>query len=535
MLEKMPSNPESIKRFLASSFAPLPAYKTWDAKQCHALIARVTGVPFKPKTIPRLYQLQGIAAALASEQFLLFYDMQLGKTLMALEWAEHLRRANLWKGPGLIIAHSPTGLEVWRGEAARHSDLSVRIVRTNPNELIEAIEQDVDLIVMTWSGLQQIFCEKRLSRKKELKLYANKELCSMMAESFELFIIDEIHRAKNPYGLWFDLAEQLSSKAVFRLGLTGTPINRDPYALWAQLKLIDKGYRLSTVYNFFCEAFGKRIKNYARGIDEWVFNPAMMPILSERLASCSLSYTRPEAGIEIVLNEQVVRLHMSGKQLDAYSEAIGDVIRLNEKTEVWSDDNEIKYIFSRLRQIASGYEPFTDAQGARRTVRFANSVKLEWLIDFLDEIDETPGIIIFCEHIESVNMITEMLMKKKRSFVKLYGGTTAVQNTKSITDFQAGRAQIFLANHQSGGTSIMLNRADYVIYYESPVAPIDRAQSQARPMANRGGRPLFITDLVCAPVEARILEFIAEGRDLVSALRDAKTRTGLISAFAIKG
>ena len=494
-----------------------------------AIIETLTGQPFKPKTWPRLYQLQGIAAALISQRFVLFYDMQLGKTLCALQWAETIKQAGYSQGTGLVIAHAPVALDVWEGQARQHSYLNVRVVRTNMDDFIRAVEDGVDLIVMTWSGLQEIFTEKHVltkgPRKGQTILRPNEELLAIAASCFNLFIIDEIHKAKNPWGLWFELAEQISAQTVWRLGLTGTPLNRDPFGIWAQLKLIDGGQRLGYSFNFFREAFGHLVINYARGkVRELEFNPRLMPLLSQRVASCSLSYSRAEAGIHVKVVESLVELPMYGDQYEAYEDCINNVIRTLDGS-IWSDEKEVSVnAFSRLRQISAGYLPFVDSKGERRVARFRSSAKLEWLSNFFEELDGKPSIIIFCEHVECGQIITELLARKKIRHGWVYGGSTPGADKKVIEEFQSGERQVFLANHRSGGTSITLNKADYTIFFELPVAPIDRKQAQARAMADRGDRPLFIMDLCCSPTEHRVLEFIKEGRNLEEALRTAKDK-----------
>jgi hypothetical protein len=65
--------------------------------------------------------------------------------------------------------------------------------------------------------------------------------------------------------------------------------------------------------------------------------------------------------------------------------------------------------------------------------------------------------------------------------------------------------------------SINLSAANYLCFFESPVSVIARRQAEARPLA-RGDRPLVIDDLVCAPIEAKLLDFVREGQSLRDAL-----------------
>jgi superfamily II DNA or RNA helicase len=528
----MPIAPEAIKAFLALKFAPLPDFKAMNEAQCLKMIKALTGRDFKAKTWPRLYQLQGIAASLHQRQFLLYYDMQLGKTLCALAWAEHLKHSGIWSGTGIIIAHAPVALDVWESQAKQHSALNLRVARTNFDDFVKAIEDEVDFIVMTWSGLQAIFTEKRPNRKKVMTLYPNKELLALAADCLSCFVIDEIHKAKDPYGLWFELADLISSQCSLRLGLTGTPLNRNAFDMWAQIKLIDRGQRLGWNFNFFKEAFGAKFKNYARGgMIDVKFDESKMPILSQRVASCSLSYTRVEAGVFVDVQESVVKLHMHGEQLAAYEACITEVIEMVDGG--LNADHEITNSFSKLRQISSGWDPFHDSKGARRNAKFKHSAKLDWLEEFFAELAGKPQIIIFCEHIYCNEIISDLLTKKKISHGRVYGHTTPSQDKQTIADFQSGKLQVFLANSRSGGTSITLNAADYMIFFESPMSSIDKKQAAARANADRGSRTLWTIDLCCSPTERKILQFIEEGKDLEHALKTAKDRKSLFKGLSI--
>jgi superfamily II DNA or RNA helicase len=529
----MATDPAVIKRFLDRDFPRLPDFKSMQRQQLLNLIAQITRAPFAPKREPRLYQLRGIAAMLWLRRGILYFDPQMGKTLCALQWAEHLRQSGAWRGTGFVLAHAPTGLDVWQDQTKEHSNLSMRVVRTDPEDLFAAIAEEPDLICMTYSGMQRLFCQKRLNRKNKMTLYLNKAVIEVVQECFSLFIIDEIHLINNPWSLWFELAQALSHRCEFRLGLTGTPINRDPFATWGPLRVVDGGDRLGYSFPFFREAFGRTQRNYKRGgIDEIVFDHRKLPALSTRIASLSLSYERAEAGIDLKLQESVINLNMSGDQCDAYSDCALEILQVHTG-EAFAEKEDIGSHFARLRQIASGYVSYFNKANEKRYNYYKESVKLEWLEDFFSQFDEIAPTIIFHEFVETGNILAKFLTKHKIKFVALNGATTAAQNKASIAAFQAGEVAVFLANSQSGGTSITLNRADYTIFYESPASPIGRKQAMGRAMANRGDRPLFNIDLCCAPVEMRILDFIAEGQNLEQALRNPSTKRHLLSSLKL--
>lgn len=508
----MPIDPASIERFLTSELPWVPECKGMPPDKLHRLIRDSTTQDIETKLPMRPHQLEGVAFALFMRRSLLFYWMRLGKSKIALDWIAQLKRCILTPAKGLIIAHSPLGAEVWREEVPKHSDLSVRVVVSGGSvfdDFIDACESNVDLVVVAHSTLQQLFGVKRPNRKGVLKLYANKEALQLAAEYFSVCVIDEIHLCANPETLRFDIVKGLVANCRQRLGLTGTPIGRFPYALWAQCYLIDEGKTLSTSYHFFEAAFGKTVKaRFGKRQTETVFDKTKMPALQEKLSSIALSYGKGEVkGAEVWHN--VIKLKMGAKQREAYNELV------KRLAEIEDDDERTKEAaFVRMRQIASGYVPFNDEEGDRRVVNFADSVKLAWFREFLADPPDAQ-CVFFHEYTHSGELLVAELAKAKLSHAWLYGGSK--DPNAAVAAFRSGKAQFLIANSVKGGTSIDLPMADYLCFFESPVSPRVREQAEARPMA-RGDRPLMLDDLVCAPVERRILEFIREGRELSAGL-----------------
>lgn len=512
---------EAIDRYLARTPKPVPPFKGVNQRVLEAAMYSQFNMAFRPaKTPPRgKHQLEGVAFALYKKRALLLYDMRLGKSWCALNWAEHLRKAGQWQRKGLVIVHQPIALDVWEAEAPKHSNLKVRLVHTKLSEFIAALESDCDLIAVPWSGLQQIFAEKKAGKVHKLvknkstfvrknKVQPNFEMANLAAEAFDLVIIDEIHRAKNKATIRFKVALSLARCCHLRLGLTGTPFGRNPFDLWAQAYLIDSGATLGINYNFFCEAFGKTVKDKRSGKSNLVFDDAKEHLLRDRMDTLSLSYERAEVHDVSILTGQI-ELHMAGPQKEAYEQAIDHLIKINDKEHA-----EILNSFVRLRQISSGYLPFTDNEGADRVITFPYNPKIAWLADFFEE-KPSIQIIIFHEFTRSGQMICDLLKEAGINHSWLYGAT---RNTAEIVrGFNSGATKVLVANTAKGGMAIDLPTADYIIFFESPTSPIIRQQAEARPMS-RGSKILSIDDMVTSGIELKILSFIKEGKDLLQSL-----------------
>lgn len=511
----MAIDPEALESFLFRDVELLPEFKGADPDWLHDSIHRSTGIRYEPKTSFRKHQLEGLAAALWMRRGFLFYDTRLGKTKIALDWASALRQGGFWQGQGLVITHAPIGTETWRGQIPQHSDLTFAAIQSGPKaeeQLLQAVADEVNLIVMSWSTIQTLMSVKKPSRKGPLKLYPAYDLVRTLAAGFSLVIVDEIHACKDWTSLWFTLGCELVKHCDYRLGLTATPSGRNPFSIWSQAYLVDNGETLGRSYPFFQAAFGKKhtmkLRN-GRLVEEYRFDKSKWPILQKKLASISFSYARTEVHEENVDVLPVI-LDLTPKQAAAYDEQLELARELRE-----DDTRGQENIFMRLRQISSGFMPFADDEGEKHLVKLPCS-KLEWLEDFLENVDPDLQFIIYHDFVASGKRIAEVLEKRGISYVRLWGGT---KNRGEVLEaFKSGKAKVFVANAAAGSMSIDLPEADYILYYESPTSAIVRKQSQDRPMS-RGAKLLLVDDLVSSPVERRILTFVREGKNVMAELQ----------------
>ena len=533
----MPTSPEALEAFLNRDHGPsLINVRGVDPDILRESIKKAIGVKFKPKTPwtgsdRDIRQLEALALAFTLKRVLLYYSMRTGKTFVSLNFIEHLRRANKIE-KALIIPHAPVGVDEWERQTPIHSYLNLAFIRsgsTAQDQFIAAVEGDYDGVVVTWSTLQQLFTEKRLSRKGTAKLYANKALLRAASACFQALVVDEIHKANDALNLRFDIISELAPESTaeceWRLGLTGTPFSRDPFGLWSQARIVDGGEALTRSFFFFREAFEEKNKNrekYGKNrntrIPRWLledhtFDKSKMEILQRKLLPRMLT-CRLEDIQDVNVIKSKVELKLNPEQEKMYRQVIDDVIQA-QKAEVEQQQNA----FVRLRQISSGLRVFTDAEGNRRELEISCS-KLTWLEDFLSDLDPSLKVVIFNEFISSGHRICALLAKLKIKYAWLWSGTQ--DRKKAIDGFQKGNTQVFVSNHTAGGTGIDLSAAHYMCIFESPVSNIAREQMEARPMA-RGAAPLLLDDLICSPVEKKILTFHEEGRSLIELFHDPNT------------
>lgn len=514
----MPIPRDAIDRFLEAR-GPIPLRVKGEKREELLWMIETMGRA-KPvfKTLPRQNQVEGLAFSLWAQTTLLLYSPRTGKTKLSLDWLSYLKKIGLVRR-AVIVTHAPMATDEWEGQLPIHTDLRVKVIRSEDafeDALYEALEEDADAVLFSIHTLQRNFTEKRLSRKKMNKLYADDKCLEAVAACFDCAIIDEIHNYNNPQSLWFELVAGIVGNAAWTLGLTGTPFGRNPYGLWAQCFLLDHGKALHPNYYFFEQAFGaQKYHHFARNKKVWKFDKAKMPLLKEKTAHMILSCTLEEVQDVNVLAGRV-NLRMSPQQQEAYNRVIDGAVARNIKGM-----QEIENTYVQLRQIASGFTTYIDEKGNKEVVEFLENSKLRWLEEFIPNIGGMQFLIV-TEFIATGRMISRLLDDLKIKYGWLYGGTK--DKTRIKQDFQSGALQGVVLNWQTGGTSIDLSAAEYMCIYESPSSSIARTQVEARPLA-RGDRPFVLDDLICAPIEERILGFVAEGKSFVDELRASPVDT----------
>lgn len=523
---------ETIRKFLDWESRPPIKVRGLPIEELRAMILHTTGIPWEPK-IPwtgndrDVRQLEAIALALRVRRGLLYYEPRTGKTRIGLDWLQHIQKMGKLRKV-LIIPHSPLGVDEWERQIPIFSDLQLVAIRTGPDayKMLSRVLKDRRShgVLCTWSTLQSLMTTKRKNRKGKNQMYVDAIRTQHISELLNAVIIDEIHGINNPESLRFKIVQglikDLYSDCPWRLGLTGTPFGRNPFGLWSQARLIDSGVSLSKSPRLFTEAFkipevvddkrGKKRRNpkYQGKLE---FNHDMMPLLKKRMGHMTLACKLSDIQ-DINILHQTIPLKMCSEQRSAYSMMIGKFAEAAaEENTDFSLRRKVRNIFVRLRQIASGYLVDVDEAGSRKTTEFSTP-KLDWFEDFLDT-DYHPGMkpIIFHEFINSGDRICRVLDEKGIRYSRLCGQT--VDKAAAKDAFQYGDSPFLVANHATGGVGIDLSASNYMIVYESPVGFISRQQMMARPMA-RGSTVLAVDDLVCAPVERRILSLHAQGREL---------------------
>ena len=478
-------------------------------------------IPPKFKTDPYLHQLQAFFVGSNMDRFSFLMEMGYGKSKTVIDIVSYLHL--LGEDPNtLIIANNAAGVYTWVEEISTHSDLSFSIVLGDREAKRNALEDAKNFHIGTYDSISSYATVLRKSRSKKKQgkkaRHISKADMKELTELFDVLILDELHNTMNPASLISRVCLRISVSCKYVYGLTGTPMGRNPEALFGEMLCVDNGETFGDSIALFSACYYEERLKYGT-YKERVFNKSMLPNITKRLKHRSLSYAENECFDMPDVVKQVYRVAMT-TEMKRYRDDLLVAARQNK------EEMKVRNTFVRLRQLMGGNLVAEDDEG-KVIAPLRENPKADLLIDLIGTVPVDRKVVVFYEYTASGDLAEKAMKKEGLRCLRLWGGT---KNTAEVLDKFSNDSsiKILLANSQSGGTGLNLQVANYVIYLESPVSPIVRSQSEKR-IRPRMQKRSFVYDIVVkSSIDERILEYLKEGKDLLQAIMKGKTGTELL-------
>jgi len=464
---------------------------------------------FKFKTKPFEHQLACLLLGIYNPQFLFLVDMGGGKSKIVLDTLTyHRKKKRLIKT--LVVVPSPVNISDFAEQVAVHSRIPCIELTGNRNERLNKLSRfDDGIAVINYAGLMSMSTENIDHRMMPVPSYVRE-----FSDHFDSIVLDEIHLCKNHKTLTFRLCMMISRRYKYRYGLTGTPMGRDPMDLWAQFKIIDDGETLGNNITMYRNAFFKAKQNYWGGF-EYVFDKKLTDKLHTRLSNCSIRYELEEMNTLPPVTRRVQHLDLPFENRTYYEQAIQGFVEA--KGNKVATDNS----FIRLRQISSGYFKYKLDDIETVLVDFENNPKLESLMTLIEGLPFSSKAVVVHEYVHSGRLIENALKERKIKFTHLEGATKDKAGARNKFK-KDPNCKIFIMNWMSGSMGINLQEANYMFFFESPVGPIARQQTERRIVRTGQKKHSFIYDFTASKVEQKIQSFLAEGKNLFQEIIDGR-------------
>ena len=423
------------------------------------------------------YKLSGILAD----------DMGLGKTVQALAMISSLKSPL----PSLVVCPKSL-MHNWVKEVKKFTpELKCVVVEGNraAREEILSRSSETDLFITSYSLL-----------RNDIDLYGEKV--------YHYVILDEAQHIKNYQTKVARSVKKLD--AMFRLVLTGTPMENSIRELWSIFDFIMPGY-LGT-RRHFVDHYDKEIVREK--------NEEVLAELNLKIKPFVLRRTKEEVLTELPPKiEQISVVPLTEGQRELYqrilSEIRSEIFGLVEKEGFIKSRMHILSALIRLRQICNHpgmiYPELAESDDI--------SAKMDLLREILAEsIDGGHRILLFSQFVKMLHIIRDDLRKEKIPFEYIDGKTS---NRVDIVDrFNENEdIPIILVSLKAGGTGLNITGADVVVHFDPWWNPMVERQATDRAYRMGQTRTVNVYKLMTeGTIEEKIIKMQEEKSEMFHAL-----------------
>lgn len=331
----------------------------------------------------------------------LLIDMGMGKTVVALTAVNELLFDRLEITKPLIIAPKKVAEAVWSDEIEKwdhlkHLKLS-KIMGTEKQRK-QALAAKADVYIISCDSI--VWLVAQLGG----------------AWPFDMCVIDESSKFKNPQSKKFKALRQIRPKMDRVVILTGSPTPNGMEDLWSQIYLLDMGERLGKTITEYRENYfnigqsqGHIVYNYKlkKGTkDDLLGDDFYAKLIMEKVSDICVSM-KSEDYLDLPKRiDQAVRLEMSPELRKQYNDFERNlVLSLDDEEEITAMNAAV--LTNKLLQFANGAVYAED-----KTYREIHNEKIEALIEVVEEANGQP-IMVFYQFNHDIARIHKYLKKFK--------------------------------------------------------------------------------------------------------------------------
>lgn len=270
---------------------------------------------------------------------------------------------------------------------------------------------------------------------------------------WDLLILDESHRVKNPSGQAARFADRLGRNIPCKLALTGTPMPHSPLDLWAQYRVLDPS-RFQPTYREFENRYavaidlppprrGRQVIGY-RNQEE--FQDRFRALAYQATAQDTLDLP-PARHTSRTVNLGPAARRAYQQMREEYSARLGDGSAVNAANAA--------AMIAKLQQIAAGFLIHKDGQ-----ISDLDNAKEQALAEFLEDLPAREPVAVFARFTRDLQRIAAAAQAAGRPCYELSGARKQMSSWKE----DSGGA-VLAAQLQAGGLGIDLTKARHCVYY----------------------------------------------------------------------
>ena len=403
-----------------------------------------------------------------------------------------------------LLAHQPAGIQhlLQRTSALLADDMGLG--KTRQAIIAAAIRAagrpvlviTLATLIINWQReIQMVYPDARIGLQvfdpESQWIITNYERLSdfvLQASHFDVMIIDEAHRLKEPTAACTRHGFDIAAKVPTRYLLTGTPVLNRESELHTLLRL--SGHPVGQLpLKVFSEQFAGNQdfrKNLRDAIGDWMLRRRkdVLPGLKGK-------------------QRQTLPVQLTAEERSEY-----DRVRMEDRPSL-----------ARL--------------GALR--QLLEQVKVRVVMDLVSELDVEDKVILFCEFKDTVTTLQRLCEALDYGCTTVVGSDSPKKRQKAIDQFQTDPStRVFAATTSAAGTGNNLTAANYVMFLGLPWTP--GMQEQAEDRAYRNGQLRLVVvkiPLIENSIDQMLWQMLQDKRqlaqDLIEPVIASENRTAMLT------
>jgi SNF2 family DNA or RNA helicase len=468
-------NKRAIRRFLERKLVSYDFVKKYRKAQLDQELDTLRPKPKFGAIKPWEHQAACFLLMLEIKRFMFNIDMGGGKTLLTLMLLSY-RKQRGDKPKAIVFVPYLTSVLTWIDEVEdKAPHLHIVPLLGSSTENLAALQSPGDLFVICYQSAVAMVTETIFDKRKgKNKWQLTAAQVRKYFDGFDMLVCDEIHKCQTASSLTYRMCKAISGQCEWAFGLTGTPFGKDPIALQPQFNLIDFGETLGTTVEFFRAVFYKEGKNYWGGY-EFTFKKKLEPDLHRMVKNRSIYYGIDE------LHDMPPKIYIT-KALPAPQDSDGyckAALKQFYEAVKGGKLREAESSYLRLRQLSSGFMTLRGENSDKIQVKFQDNPKLEALIDLIESMPDNAKMVVFHHFVYTNQLISDRLKELKIGHARVWGKSR--DPIAELRKFKSDpKVRVLVINVKSGSSSLNLQFANYLCFFEQPDNPIDRQQAERR-------------------------------------------------------
>lgn len=472
---------------------------------------------FKRK--PRPYQLRALQKALQLGSMAIWFDPGLGKTKVAIDFTA-IKMAKE-EAKRVIVVCPLSAIGVWEDEFPLDC----------PDEYLPTITP----VVGDMDDRISILCQPRSTEGKHVLIInydslRNDKILELLKDfNAQILIVDEMHYTKNHSAQRSKRVRELRKLVNHCLGLTGTPIPKNPLDLFGQFLIIneqifggDRG-----AYKRFRNRYAVMNYRFPSKVDKWL----NIDELARKIHAWAYRAKDTECENLPELIVQDIPVYFGSKSKKAYNQMATEmIVELENEERITASMAAVKVM--KLQQITGGFimrkdeylDETTGTVKANKMTFPVGTEKLDVCMDLVDRYVEHHKLIIGCRFVWEINQISERLTKAGIKHAIIRGGVSADERTRIKREYQDDESLRLIIFQISAATAMTLTAGNIGILYSSTQKWDDYWQWLKRLHREGQTKPVYILRLIVkGSIDRQVVQSIHEKRDFTDCIIDRQS------------